>query len=258
MRAGLCYNGDTNVKGIMHMKRWIAIWMAAALLLSHCALAEADVSRLPAPEEVAEIENIGEAASDEAEAEAPEEEAAEEAAASGEETPEDTATAEGEAQAAKSTEIPEAEPTPEAGTTDEPEATPEPEDSELWFEEGFGLTLPGGWVSYSLSDEDRESGIRYALGDGTGARNLYIQFKAVSVADIAALSEAVENTEGLSKTGDLTFGDTGFVTFIDARQNASCCATLWNDDMLAFVFTPQSDSDFMLTASRIMESFRIL
>lgn len=229
------------------MKRIIAIWLAAGMLMMGGALAEAaDASRLPAPEEVAAIESA-------------EEDRATETA---------TPAGEGE-EAPEATEIPEAEPTPEAGApgdaepgdaepTEAAEPTPEPEDSQVWFEEGFGLTFPGGWVSYPVAEEDRESGVRYALGDGTGERSLYIQFKPTGAADVTALSEAVENTESLSKTGDLSFGGTNFVTFIDARQNASCCATIWGGEMLAFVFTPQSDSDFMLTASRLMESFKIM
>ena len=148
---------------------------------------------------------------------------------------------------AEEAEAPEAADSPEAG-----------EDFELWFEEGFSLTLPGGWVSYAVSDQDREAGVRYALGDGTGARNLYIQVADTSIADVDALSEAVENTDGLNKTGDLTFGGVEFVAFIDAAQNASCCATLLDGALATFVFTPQTDSDYMLTVSRVMESFNKL
>ena len=87
---------------------------------------------------------------------------------------------------------------------------------------------------------------------------LYIQFKPTRMTDIDALTEAVESTDGLDKTGTLTFGGTDFVAFIDARQNASCCATLWGDELAVFAFTPQTDSDFMLTASQLMESFSTL
>ena len=40
----------------------------------------------------------------------------------------------------------------------------------LAFEEGFTLEIPEGWVSYPVEDEV----IRYALGDGSGERFLYI------------------------------------------------------------------------------------
>lgn len=213
------------------MKKWFAILTAACLLLSAFAMAEAtEASKLPAPEVVSELESAEEEMAEPEESEAPEEE-------------------DGEAVEAAS--IPEAEPSPT------PEAA-EPEEYEVWFEEGFALTLPEGWVRYDVSDEDRADGIRYILGDGSGERLLYILLQPARVADIEALGEAVENTDGLAKTGDLSFGDTDFVAFIDSRQNASCVATLWGNDLAVFMFTPQSDSDFMLTASKLMESFDIL
>ena len=124
----------------------------------------------------------------------------------------------------------------------------------LRFDEGFSLSLPEGWVSYPVEDES----IRYALGDGSGERMLYIQMQPTGIADTDALSEAVENTDGLNRTGALTFGDTAFVAFIDPRRNASCCATLWNGELAVFMFTPQTDSDYMLTVSQLMESFNRL
>ena len=224
MGARLCYNENTNAKGIYDMKKLIAILLTACLLTGFAALAEEEpAEKLPAPEVVAELTEVADAAED---TEAPEE-----------------------------TETPEATDIPEAEPSEEPAGAGE--DFELWFEEGFSLTLPEGWVSYPVSDEDRDGGLRYALGDGSG-RNLYIQFAETSIGDAEGLSEAVENTEGLNRTGDLSFGGVDFVAFIDALQNASCCATILNGEMLTFVFTPQTDSDFMLTASRVMESFNVL
>ncbi|MBR2696999.1 MAG: hypothetical protein IKE76_00250 [Clostridia bacterium] len=239
------------------MKKRIAILLAMALMLSLGALAQdgtqgdeaADGSKLPAPEVVASMESAAEDDGPAAEADAPE----------ATDEPEAEATDEPEA-----TDIPEAEATPEpdAEATPEPDAgateQPAPETCAVWFEEGFGLSLPGDWLSYPVSDADRAAGIRYALGDAAGANMLYIQFKPTRMADIDALAEAVESTEGLDKTGTLTFGGTDFVTFIDSRQNASCCATLWGDALAVFVFTPQNDAGFMLTASRLMESFNTL
>ncbi|MBR2697329.1 MAG: hypothetical protein IKE76_01950 [Clostridia bacterium] len=252
------------------MKKWIAILLAAALMLSLGALAQdgakgagaTDGAKLPAPEVVTEMESA-EAAGEPAEADAPAAEAAEEPAESAEaeaadapeatEVPEAEATPEPDAEA---TEQPEDQPTeqPEADATEQPEA----QTCAVWFEEGFGLSLPGDWLSYPVSDADRAAGIRYALGDATGANMLYIQFKPTRMTDIDALAEAVESTDGLDKTGTLTFGGTDFVAFIDARQNASCCATLWGEELAVFAFTPQTDSDFMLTASQLMESFSVL
>ncbi|MBR0368100.1 MAG: hypothetical protein IJH86_06875 [Clostridia bacterium] len=254
------------------MKKLIAI-LLAAMLLSLGALAQdgaqdaADGSKLPAPEVVAEMEGAASDAPAAAEADAPEDAVEPETAEEPEAT--DAPETDGEpeadtADAPEATDIPEAESTPEpdAGATSEPDAEateqPAPETCAVWFEEGFGLSVPGDWLSYPVSDADRAAGIRYALGDAAGANMLYIQFKPTRMTDTDALSEAVESTDGLDKTGTLTFGGTNFVTFIDSRQNASCCATLWGDALAVFAFTPQSDSGFMLTASQLMESFNTL
>lgn len=253
------------------MKRIIAILMAAILMLCAFALAQDDAtaeneagnSKLPAPEEVAELESA---------------EAAEGEAAEPTDAPEETAAPEETGEAAETDPVTESDLTAEAEPTEAPWqvlVTDNPDDIEVpeemiypdddsnapaktnqvWFEEGFSLFLPDGWVSYAVSEEDKANGIRYALGDGTGERNLYIQVTPTTLTSMEALAGAVENTEGLSKTGDLNFGDADFVAFIDSRQNASCCATLFNGQQMLFMFTPQTDSDFMLVASRMMESF---
>lgn len=247
------------------MKRIIAILMAAILMLCAFALAQDDAtaeneagnSKLPAPEEVAELESA---------------EAAEGEAAEPTDSPEETAAPEETGEAAEADLTAEAEPTEapwQVLVTDNPDDIEVPEEmiypdddsnapaktNQVWFEEGFSLFLPDGWVSYAVSEEDKANGIRYALGDGTGERNLYIQITPTTLTSMEALAGAVENTEGLSKTGDLNFGDADFVAFIDSRQNASCCATLFNGQQMLFMFTPQTDSDFMLVASRMMESF---
>ena len=224
------------------MKRWISIGLTICLMLAGCALAQdgavKDGEKLPAPEVVAELEG----------ADAPKD--AEEAAGDAQADAAVPTEPDGE----EAEEIAEAEPTdiPEDAITAEPDL----EGFDLWFEEGFGFTLPEGWVSYAVSDADRANGVRYALGDGSGERNLYVQFKSTAIKDIAALADAVRTTDGLNMTGELSFGDTHFVAFIDAGQNASCCATLWHGEIVVFIFTPQTDSDFMLIASRLMESFK--
>ena len=132
------------------------------------------------------------------------------------------------------------------------------DDIEVWFAEGFGLTLPAGWVSYPVSEADQASGVRYALGDGTGEHFLYIQVTPTQLTTAAALTEAVDSEDNLTRSGALSFGGTDFVAFIDNARNASCCATLWGDSLAMFVFTPQSDSGFMLTATQVMETFRTM
>lgn len=125
----------------------------------------------------------------------------------------------------------------------------------VWFEEGFGLSLPEGWVRYEISDADAEAGVRYALGDGSGENFLYIQLTPTELSSFGALSRAVDARPDYAKTGSLTFGGVEFVTFIDGDRNASCCATLWDRNLLAFIFTPQSDLDYMLVVSKVMETF---
>ena len=127
----------------------------------------------------------------------------------------------------------------------------------LWFEEGFGLTLPAGWVSYPVSEADQAAGMRYALGDGTGEHFLFIQLTPTALRDADELIEAVDAGETHTKRGTLTFNGTRFITFIDSEANASCCSTLWGDKLLILMFTPQTDPDFMLAASKVMETFVI-
>lgn len=146
----------------------------------------------------------------------------------------------------------------------EAEASPAPTEEpgkdgrfQLWFEEGFGLTLPGGWVSYPIPEANRSEGLRYCLGDGEGAHYIYIQAQSAPEGGIEALSAMIDGSEALEKTGDLTFADRPFVAFIDAEQNLSGCATLWNGEAVSFMFYPQSDSDYMLEAIEIMETFAV-
>lgn len=124
---------------------------------------------------------------------------------------------------------------------------------DLRFDEGFTLSLPEGWVSYSIEDED----IRYALGDGTGERFLYILARSVDYADFDEMQAALEAGGQCGKTSALDLNGQPFAAFIAPELNASGCATLFNGEMLTFLFTPQSDSDYMLTVARIMASFKL-
>ena len=45
--------------------------------------------------------------------------------------------------------------------------------------------------------------------------------------------------------------------FIAPSLIASGGATLWNGEMLTFLFTPQDSSDYMVTVAEIMASFRV-
>ena len=150
---------------------------------------------------------------------------------------------------------------PDATTEAPEEATPAPTDApekrfDLWFEEGFGLAIPEDWVSYPVSEADRQAGLRYALGDGSDARFFYICFQSTRLERPEALSAMIDADEALEKTGDLTFGDVPFVAFIDHARNASGCAMLWGGDIVTFLFSPQTDMDYMMTATEIMETFK--
>ena len=125
----------------------------------------------------------------------------------------------------------------------------------LWFEEGFSLTLPEGWVSYPIAEADRVQGLRYMLSDADGNSWLYIQRFFLDIDTQEALVRAIEANPTYEKTGEPSFGGTDFVSFIDNDRNASCCGTLWDGGVLTFVFTSSDGSDTMLTASQLMESF---
>lgn len=127
----------------------------------------------------------------------------------------------------------------------------ETEKFDLRFDEGFTLTLPAGWVSYALDDPT----IRYALGDGEG-RYMYIFAQAAPFDDFEAMRAAIDAREGWGKTSALDLNGQPFAAFIVPALNASGCATLLEGEQLTFLFTPQDDSDYMLTVAEIMASYR--
>lgn len=122
---------------------------------------------------------------------------------------------------------------------------------QLRFDEGFNLSLPAGWVSYPISDEV----IRYALSDGEG-RYMYVLAQPSPYADFEALREAIDAREDWGQSSPLDLNGQPFAAFIVPDLNASGCATLLNGEAVTFLFTPQDDSDFMLTAAEIMASYR--
>ena len=122
----------------------------------------------------------------------------------------------------------------------------------LRFDEGFSLALPEGWVSYPAG----EGGVRYALGDGEG-RYLYVLAQAADFDAFDDMRAAIDARGDCGKTSALDLNGQPFAAFINADLNASGCATLLNGEMLIFLFTPQNDSDYMLTVAEIMASFRL-
>ncbi len=123
----------------------------------------------------------------------------------------------------------------------------------LRFDEGFSLRLPEGWVSYPAMGED----VRYALGDGTGARYLYILARSTALEDFDALRDAIGKSSRCQATSALDLNGQPFAAFIAADLNASGCATLLNGEQLTFLFTPQDDTEYMLAVAEIMASFRL-
>ena len=121
----------------------------------------------------------------------------------------------------------------------------------LRFDGGYSLSLPRGWVSYPIGD----SVIRYALGDGAG-HYMYILSQASPYDSFDALREAIDSRGDCGRTSPLDLGGRPFAAFVAPGLNASGCATLLDGQALTFLFTPQDDSDYMLTVAEIMASFR--
>jgi len=122
----------------------------------------------------------------------------------------------------------------------------------LRFDEGFSLYLPAGWVSYPVHD----AGIRYALGPGDGKHFVYILGQETALKDFDALRAAIEARDDCDSTSPLDLNGREFAAFIVPGLNASGCATLLNGEVITFLFTPQDDTDFMLTTAGIMAGFR--
>ena len=151
-----------------------------------------------------------------------------------------------------------AEETPEATEAPEEEPAAEPTYLTLAFEDGFSLELPADWLHYEVSDEMAQSGVLYCLSDAAGARWLYIQSWSTDCTDINALCTLIQETSQPQTSGVYDFNGTQFVVYDLTDADVSCCAALLNGRVLNFVFTPQSDADFMVIAARIIGTFTAL
>ena len=151
-----------------------------------------------------------------------------------------------------------AEETPEATEAPEEEPAIEPTYLTLAFEDGFSLGLPADWLHYEVSDEMAQSGVLYCLSDASGERWLYIQSWITDCTDVNALCALIQETSQPQTSGVYDFNGTQFVIYDLTDADVSCCAALLNDRVLTFVFTPQSDSDFMVIAARIIGTFTVL
>ena len=148
-------------------------------------------------------------------------------------------------------------PAPEA--TDAAEITPEPQSAGvcLAFEDGFSLELPEGWLCYNLSGEMAEKGVLYCLSDATGSQWLYIHRWSTDCANMNELSALIERATHPQTSGVYNFNGTDFLVYDITEGDVSCCAALMDGYILNFVFTPQSDADFMAAAAGIMNSFSV-
>ena len=126
----------------------------------------------------------------------------------------------------------------------------------LWFEDGFSLSIPEGWVSYAVSEEDAAQGLRYILGDGAGERYLYIRLQDTDIEDMAALRAEIDARPDCSRSSALDLNGQDFASFIIPDLNASGCVTLIDGRLLSFLFTPQDSKEYMLLVAEIMASFR--
>ena len=148
--------------------------------------------------------------------------------------------------------------TPEATKPAQEEAAAEQPRVTLAFEDGFSLELPADWLHYEVSDEMARSGVLYCLSDAAAERWLYIQSWTTDCADIDALCALIRETSQPQTSGVYEFNGTQFVVYDLTEGDVSCCAALLDDRVLNFVFTPQSDSDFMVIAARIIGTFTAL
>ena len=151
--------------------------------------------------------------------------------------------------------------------TIEPEETPVPASPaqqaeeagvKVEFEDGFALTFPDGWMQYEVSDEAAESGVFYCLSDADAAHWLYIQKWNTDCADVSALDALIRRAAKPQSSTVHAFNDTDFIVYDLAEGDVSCCATLVDGAVLNFVFTPQSDAEYMATAVQIIGTFTVL
>ena len=213
------------------MKQWICALLALTLLFACPALAQEALPDLSAAGDGIVAAEVVTAPSDAADAVEPEVDA-----------PESTEAAEPDA----------------ADATGEAESQEAVETVTVAFEDGFSLELPGDWLHYEVSDEMAQSGVLYCLSDAAGECWLYIQSWITDCGDIEALHTLIDETSQPQTSGVYDFNGTQFVIYDLTDADVSCCAALLNDRVLNFVFTPQSDADFMVSAAQIIGTFTVL
>lgn len=136
--------------------------------------------------------------------------------------------------------------------------TPDPNEPvlRLTFEKGYSISLPEGWVYYDITDEMAEEGIIYALSNADGTRRIFIQeWITNDIEDLGSLETLIRNTTTPQSSGAHEFNGTSFIVYDLPDSDISCAAALMHGKILNIMFAPQSDSAFMLTAAKIMQSF---
>lgn len=126
------------------------------------------------------------------------------------------------------------------------------------FEDGFALDFPEGWLYHPTTEAMAEQGVAYCLSDADGAGWLYVQNWDTDCADMDALKALVDRTTGVQASSVHAFNGTDFVVYELTEEDASCCAALLGDRVLNFVFSPQSDADFMAVVAQILNTFALI
>lgn len=126
------------------------------------------------------------------------------------------------------------------------------------FQDGFSLEIPDGWLQYDLSPEMAQQGVLYCLSDAEARHFLYIQLWNSECEDLDELDALIDAIVNPDTSGVYSFGGTDFIVYDLPEGNVSCCAALVGTNVYNFVFSPQSDGDFMVTAARMMSSFQLM
>lgn len=153
------------------------------------------------------------------------------------------------------TPAPESSAAPELTASVAPSPTPDAGLVRMGFEDGFALVLPEGWRYYPLDEAMAAQGVVYCLSDAEAQNWLYIQRWDSDCADMNALKALIDRSTEPQTSGVYNFNGQDFVVYDLAEGDLSCCAALWRDSIINFVFTPQSDADFMAVAAQVMDSF---
>ena len=94
----------------------------------------------------------------------------------------------------------------------------------LEFEDGFRLYLPSQWQEFTVTDEQRQQGLLYVAGDGSGSENApYLSVCWTSSDGYTTLEEiAAELTSGGYSVDDLvTINDIDCVAYTSVADNVS-------------------------------------